>query len=59
MRLLLAFFRYSLDINLTDEQVNHPLMREAEGAEGASCRITPCFVAGLVLEIVKSEGLLR
>lgn len=27
----LAYFRYTLDINLTDEQVNHPLMREAEG----------------------------
>lgn len=27
----LAYFRYCLDINLTDEQVNHPLMREAEG----------------------------
>lgn len=26
-----AYFRYTLDINLTDEQVNHPLMREAEG----------------------------
>ncbi|KAK7683855.1 hypothetical protein QCA50_013233 [Cerrena zonata] len=26
-----AYFRYCLDINLTDEQVNHPLMREAEG----------------------------
>lgn len=28
---ILAYFRYCLDINLTDEQVNHPLMREAEG----------------------------
>ena len=27
----LAYFRYTLDINPTDEQVNHPLMREAEG----------------------------
>lgn len=26
-----AYFRYTLDINLTDEQVNHTLMREAEG----------------------------
>ncbi|KAF9455457.1 isoprenoid synthase domain-containing protein [Collybia nuda] len=26
-----AYFRYTLDINLTDDQVNHPLMREAEG----------------------------
>ncbi|CAL1709886.1 unnamed protein product [Somion occarium] len=26
-----SYFRYCLDINLTDEQVNHPLMREAEG----------------------------
>jgi hypothetical protein len=26
-----AFLRYTLDINLTDAQVNHPLMREAEG----------------------------
>jgi hypothetical protein len=29
--LTLAYLRYTLDINLTDEQVNHPLMREAEG----------------------------
>ncbi|KAJ7482242.1 terpenoid synthase [Mycena galericulata] len=26
-----AYFRYTLDINLSDAQVNHPLMREAEG----------------------------
>ena len=26
-----AYFRYTLDINLTDDQVFHPLMREAEG----------------------------
>ncbi|THG97347.1 hypothetical protein EW026_g4628 [Hermanssonia centrifuga] len=26
-----AYFRYTLNINLTDEQVKHPLMREAEG----------------------------
>uniref|UniRef100_A0A0W0FP99 Terpene synthase n=1 Tax=Moniliophthora roreri TaxID=221103 RepID=A0A0W0FP99_MONRR len=26
-----TYFRYTLDINLTDEQVNHLLMREAEG----------------------------
>ncbi|KAJ3558602.1 hypothetical protein NM688_g821 [Phlebia brevispora] len=28
---MVTFLRYTLDINLTDEQVNHPLMREAEG----------------------------
>lgn len=26
-----AYHRYTLDVNLTDEQVNHPLIREAEG----------------------------
>ncbi|KIM35562.1 hypothetical protein M413DRAFT_32419 [Hebeloma cylindrosporum] len=26
-----SYFRYTLNLNLTDEQINHPLMREAEG----------------------------
>lgn len=26
-----AWFRYTLDINLSDEEIDHPLMREAEG----------------------------
>ncbi|KAF8516476.1 terpenoid synthase [Gautieria morchelliformis] len=28
---MVPYLKYTLDINLTDEQVNHPLMREAEG----------------------------
>lgn len=27
----IGFARYALDLNLTDEQLCHPLMREAEG----------------------------
>ena len=34
-----AYFRYTLDLNLTDEQVNHPLMREAEGIVSGACFI--------------------
>ena len=44
MGLLLAFFRYSLDINLTDEQVNHPLMREAEGIIAGKLQTLLAFV---------------
>lgn len=32
-----AYIRYTLDLNLTDEQVNHPLMREAEGIVSGEC----------------------
>lgn len=40
MLIYTAYFRYTLDINLTDEQVNHPLMREAEGVVSGQYNIT-------------------
>ena len=47
----IAYYRYALDINLTDEQLAHPLIREAEGivcgaicffSEAPSFMIFPC-----------------
>ncbi|THU86527.1 terpenoid synthase, partial [Dendrothele bispora CBS 962.96] len=50
-----AYFRYTLDINLTDEQVNHPLMREAEGVVSDHVGLTNDYFSYLKEKMTNSD----
>ncbi|KAF5343069.1 hypothetical protein D9758_011143 [Tetrapyrgos nigripes] len=50
-----AYFRYTLDINLTDEQINHPLMREAEGIVSDHVGLTNDFFSYLKEKMTNSD----
>ncbi|TFK64027.1 terpenoid synthase [Pluteus cervinus] len=50
-----AYFRYTLDINLTDAQVNHPLMREAEGIVSDHIGLTNDYFSYLKEKMTNSD----
>ncbi|EIM88906.1 terpenoid synthase [Stereum hirsutum FP-91666 SS1] len=52
---MVTYFRYTLDINLTDEQVNHPLMREAEGIVSDHVGLTNDFFSYLKEKMTNSD----